>query len=167
MSKWDTSSQNHKLFWSETRFFVVSDNVIVSCSNGFVPLHLVLPISNYSICLHKIINKSLSICLEYGNLKLACHFSHGFYEYTAGWLRCLRWKQRPIPFWTNKIHEKIGRKYLYFNIQQIKTYNILDNICISFIQSLAEIAFDYWKENKLFSSNTSKNMLDDWKKSSF
>jgi hypothetical protein len=57
MSKWDTSSQNHKLFWSETRFFVVSDNVIVSCSNGFVPLHLVLPISNYSICLHKIINQ--------------------------------------------------------------------------------------------------------------
>ena len=61
-----------------------------------------------------------------------------------------------------------GRKYLYFNIQQIKTYNILDNICISFIQILTEIAFDYWKENKLFSSNTSKKYVAfDWKKSSF
>ena len=34
--------------------------------------------------------------------------------------------------------ETIWRNYLYFNIQ-----------------ILTEIAFDYWKENKLFSSNTS------------
>jgi len=50
--------------------------------------------------------------------------------------------------------ETIGRKYLYFNMQQIKTYK-MDNICISFIQILNETDFDYWKENKLFSSNTS------------
>ena len=35
-----------------------------------------------------------------------------------------------------------GRKYRYFNIQQIKT-DKMDNICISFIQILTEIAFDY------------------------